>query len=118
MVTTTEATIRQVVEQVLAEISNQPASATRNGSSIGSTASSSGDWGVHATVDDAVIAAQNGFEQLQQASLEDRGKALQCVRDICENQAEELGTLEFQETKIGRLDHKIQKLKIRMFQVS
>ncbi|OYW19692.1 MAG: aldehyde dehydrogenase EutE, partial [Planctomycetales bacterium 12-60-4] len=33
-------------------------------------------------------------------------------KKICEEQAEELGTLEMQETKIGRLDHKIQKLKI------
>lgn len=106
MATTTEATIRQVVEQVLAEISSQP-------SSIGQPVAGPGsNWGVHPTVDDAVAAAQDGFEQLRRASLEDREAALQCVRDICDQQAEELGTLEFQETKIGRLDHKIQKLKI------
>jgi len=34
------------------------------------------------------------------------------VRRICDEQAEELGRLELEETKIGRLDHKIEKLKI------
>ena len=34
------------------------------------------------------------------------------MKDICFEQAEELGKAEFEETKIGRLDHKIEKLKI------
>lgn len=106
MVQTTESAIRQVVQQVLSELAGQPAasSATRS--------QASSHWGVHATVDEAVAAAQDGFEQLQEASLETRETALQCVRDICTNQAEELGRLEFEETRIGRLDHKIEKLKI------
>ena len=37
-------------------------------------------------------------------------KAVECIRSICVNQAEELGRLELEETKIGRLDHKIAKL--------
>src|SRR6185369_13293537 len=44
--------------------------------------------------------------------LEDRRKAIDCVRRITAEQAEELGRLELEETKIGRLDHKIEKLKI------
>jgi len=44
--------------------------------------------------------------------MEDRNKAIECVRQICDTQAEELGRLEFEETKIGRLDHKIEKLQI------
>ena len=34
-----------------------------------------------------------------------------CIRTICVEQAEELGRLELDETKIGRLDHKIAKLR-------
>jgi len=34
------------------------------------------------------------------------------VRRLCHDQAEELGRLELEETKIGRLDHKIEKLQI------
>ncbi|MEO1999700.1 MAG: aldehyde dehydrogenase family protein, partial [Planctomycetaceae bacterium] len=99
----TEQAIREVVQQVLSELGTPQ----RNSLPAGSE-----NWGVFQSVDDAVNAAQSGFEQLQQASLEQRGQAIQCVRDICDEQAEELGRLEFEETRIGRLDHKVQKLKI------
>ena len=39
-------------------------------------------------------------------------KAIDIVKTICDQQAEELGRLEFEETKIGRLDHKIAKLQV------
>jgi aldehyde dehydrogenase len=134
MVQATEQTIRQVVQEVLAELGG------RNGSTSGAAASANGgqcappilraggsaaattngnghhgnagDWGVFNDVDSAVAAANAAFERLKAASLADRAKAIQIVRDICENQAEELGRLELEETKIGRLDHKIEKLKI------
>ena len=98
----TEQAIRQVVEEVLSQLrtSGLPKSAEpRNG-----------DWGVFDSVDQAVDAAQAGFQKLQNASMADRAKALECVRAICSEQADELGRLEFEETKIGRLDHKIEKL--------
>ena len=38
-------------------------------------------------------------------------KAVETIRKICVDQAEELGRLELEETKIGRLDHKIDKLR-------
>ena len=41
-----------------------------------------------------------------------RKKAIAVIRRICVAKAEEWGTIEFNETKIGRLDHKIEKLKI------
>src|SRR5690606_40702791 len=37
---------------------------------------------------------------------------VQIVKDLCEQNAEKWGRAEFEETKIGRLDHKIEKLKI------
>src|SRR5438045_4433006 len=42
--------------------------------------------------------------------MADRKKAVDCVRKICIEQAETLGRLEFEETRIGRLVHKIEKL--------
>lgn len=101
----TETAIRSVVQEVLAQL-NQPA----NGSAT--TTQTDGDWGVFTCVDQAVQAATDAFQKLKQATLEDRAKAIQLVKSICEEQAEELGRLEFEETKIGRLDHKIEKLKI------
>lgn len=104
MVQASEQAIRQVVQEVLAQLGSRGGATNAvNGSS---------NWGVHQTVDAAVAAAQSGFEQLKAASLETRAKAIECVRQICDEQAEELGRLEFEETKIGRLDHKIEKLKI------
>jgi len=102
----TEQTIRSVVQEVLAQLGKSNGVASNNGHSHG------GDWGVFDSVDAAVAAANAAFEQLKKASMEDRGKAIQIVKDICFNQAEELGAAELAETKIGRLDHKIEKLQI------
>lgn len=95
--------IRDVVAEVLSRLGNgsvKPAGA----------ASVSGQWGVFSDVDSAVRAAQVAQEQLLTRTLEQRGNAIQCIRDIIINQAEELGKMELAETKIGRLDHKIEKL--------
>jgi aldehyde dehydrogenase len=102
MVQATENTIRQVVEEVLTQLAR-----SRGG---GSQSAHTEHWGVFDTVDDAVTAAQGGFEQLRRASLEDRRTAIELVKQICFDQAEELGRLEFEETGIGRLEHKISKL--------
>ncbi|MHC4876046.1 MAG: aldehyde dehydrogenase family protein [Planctomycetota bacterium] len=102
----TEQTVRAVVQEVLAQLGNSNGVASNNGHSQG------GDWGVFDSVDAAVDAANEAFEKLKSASMEDRGKAIQIVKDICFDQAEELGAAELAETKIGRLDHKIEKLQI------
>src|SRR5207249_3161746 len=57
----------------------------------------------------AATAAQEEFER---RGLDDRRKAVACIRDICSKQAEQLGREELEETKIGRLPHKIEKLKV------
>src|SRR6185436_1838858 len=101
----TEAAIRQVVQEVLSQLGRSPFVAA-NGRS------NSGAWGVFKTVDEAVSAATEGFKQLSEHGIADRAKAIDCVRKITAEQAEELGRLELEETKIGRLDHKIEKLKI------
>jgi aldehyde dehydrogenase len=43
-------------------------------------------------------------------SLEDRGRMIEIVRRICNDRREELGRMELEETKVGRLDHKVLKL--------
>src|SRR6185503_21291962 len=93
--------IRQVVQEVLAQLGKAPKQ---------SSAPVDGDWGVFQSVDQAVAAATEGFHKLSESPLAARQKAIECVRQICDEQAEELGRLEFEETKIGRLDHKIEKL--------
>jgi aldehyde dehydrogenase len=101
----TEDLIRNVVQEVLAQMGNGAVLA--NGKS---KARSAGNLGVFSSVDDAVSAAETAFEAYQSRPLADRKKAVDCIRGVCVGQAQELGRLELEETKIGRLDHKIAKL--------
>ncbi|MBI2827468.1 MAG: aldehyde dehydrogenase EutE [Planctomycetia bacterium] len=99
----TEAVIRSVVQEVLARIGNvPPATPTRR---------STGRHGVFTCVDEAVAAATAAFEQLAERSLEDRKLIIDHIRRISIDQSVELGTMEMEETRIGRLPHKIEKLK-------
>lgn len=99
----TDELIRSVVQQVLSHMQNG-----RAPSSNGATHR----WGVFADVNDAVAAAVAAQREFERRGLDDRRKAVQCVRDICSRQAEQLGREELEETKIGRLEHKIEKLKV------
>jgi aldehyde dehydrogenase len=66
--------------------------------------------GVFATVDEAANAAFEAQIKVAAMSLEDRGRMIEIVRRICNDHREELGRMEMEETKVGRLDHKILKL--------
>ena len=58
-----------------------------------------------------VPARTDAFEQLIERSLEDRKRIIDHIRRISIEQSVELGTMEMEETKIGRLEHKIEKLR-------
>ncbi|MFP4281575.1 MAG: aldehyde dehydrogenase [Opitutales bacterium] len=66
--------------------------------------------GVFADAADAARAAQAAFEELRPRGLAARAKVVEIVKTLCAEKAEEWGKLEFGETQIGRLDHKIAKL--------
>jgi len=106
MSSVSEQTIRNVVQEVLAQLSKSK--------SFGgdSSKAQNGDWGVFKTVDEAVAAANDGYKKLNSVPLSERAKCIEIVKAMCFDQAEELGKAEFAETKIGRLDHKIEKLQI------
>jgi aldehyde dehydrogenase len=67
--------------------------------------------GVFATVDEAVRAAAGAQQRVAAMSLEDRGRIVGIIRRLCEENAPEWARMELDETKLGRLDHKIEKLK-------
>lgn len=94
--------IKSVVAQVLAEV-------TRNGNVA--PKGYSGRHGIFHNVDDAVKAARAAFEQLQERGLAERKRIIDHIRRISIDNCVELGTMEMNETKIGRLEHKIEKLK-------
>src|SRR4029079_1525809 len=95
-----ESIIRSVVAQVLAEVSRGGA----GGAPVGGK-SFAGRHGVFTCPEEAVAAARDAFEQLQERSVEDRKKVIDHIRRISIDQCVELGTMEMQETKIGRLEH-------------
>jgi aldehyde dehydrogenase len=99
-----ESLVRSVVSQVLAEVG-------RSGGAPVAGKSLAGRNGVFTCPNEAVAAARDAFEQLQERTIEDRKRIIQHIRRIAIDQCVELGTMEMEETKIGRLEHKIEKLK-------
>ncbi len=102
----------QIQEQVIAEIAKEVVSRLR--SQLQQTASPRGAEpraGVFPTVDEAVNAAFETQRKVAAMSLEERGRMIDIIRRVCTDRAEELGRMELEETKVGRLDHKILKLK-------
>lgn len=127
-----ETAIRAVVEEVLSELGKSirprsPAASNGKGIPVKSAGagmqsvrhalpngrgSDRGHWGVFDSVDEAVAAANDAFLQLSRKSVADRAKVVQIVKDLCAKNAADWGRKELEETKIGRLDHKIEKLQI------
>jgi len=95
--------IRDVVAQVLAEV-RKPARTC-------SKSRFAGRHGIFTDVDEAGAAARDAFERLSERSLEDRKRIISHIRRISMDQCVELGAMEMDETRIGRLEHKIEKLK-------
>src|SRR5262249_28839792 len=96
----TDELVRNVVQEVLGQLRNgRPVSPNGHARS----------WGVFDDVDRAVSAAAEAQAKFEARGLDDRRKAVACIRRICIEQAEALGREELEETLIGRLKHKIDK---------
>jgi aldehyde dehydrogenase len=102
MTTIDEKLVSKVVSEVLSRLQTQTKVASSGQSS----------FGVYERMEDACEAAQRSFEKLRDIGVSARRKAIQVIRRMCVAKAKEWGEIEFAETKIGRLDHKIEKLKI------
>ena len=119
-----ETLIRDVVAEVLARLGNVPAAAKPapapaakadcgcNGNSHAASPGARGKFGVFSDANEACAAAHESFLQLQKGGIAARVKIVEIVKAMAEANAEVWGKLELDETKIGRLDHKIEKLKI------
>ncbi|MDO5309785.1 MAG: aldehyde dehydrogenase EutE [Planctomycetia bacterium] len=103
-----EALVRSVLQEVLSRLDMSSSSASALGG--GAPKSYAGRYGLFEDPNEAVDAARNAFEELSRRTIADRKKMLDQIRRICIEQSVELGTMEMQETKIGRLEHKIDKL--------
>src|SRR5260370_15096291 len=107
MLQVTDDLIRSVVKDVLSHMKGGlPAAA--NGKAANGKAVS-GRWGVFEDVNEAVIAATAAHKRLQAMGIEARRKAVECVRRIVIDRAEELGRQEVEEPKIGPPDHQLRE---------
>mgnify|MGYP002622438540 CR=1 FL=1 len=104
----TETLVRNVVAQVLSELSQGKLNGQAGAEH---TRPAAGKHGVFNCVDAAAKAARRAFEQLSERTIDDRGKMIERIRRISIDQAVELGNMEMDETRIGRREHKIEKLR-------
>jgi len=125
-----ETLIRDVVAEVLGRLGNAPmpaniamkpaaapapamaAPCACHGKSHSAAPALRGKFGVFQDANEACAAAQESFLQLKEKGVETRRKIEEIVKTLAEKNAEAWGKIEFEETRIGRLDHKIAKLKI------
>ena len=106
--------IQSVVESVLARLAAGNASAAtakKDGCGCG-CAGSDGKFGVFTCVDKAAEAAHAAHLKLKKAGVAARSRVIEIVKTMAVGNAEAWGKFEMEETKIGRLDHKIAKLLI------
>ena len=100
-----EKTIQNVVQEVLSRMTTDGMASPINGNGY------QGRLGQFTNVDEAVAASREAFEALSRRTLADRKKMIGHIRRISVDQCVELGTMEMEETKIGKLNHKIAKQK-------
>ena len=118
-----EQALRAVVEDVMRSLGRSPvlSPAPAPSAPVPAAASSSSPrasslrgsrYGVFEDVNEACAAAQAAFEQLKEKGIAGRAKVVEIVKEMVTAKAVEWGKFEFEETKIGRLEHKIEKLQI------
>ena len=113
-----------LVREVVAEVLGRLGQAGTTASAAGSTACGCGNgrpsggsvircgYGVFQDAEAACTAAEDGFQQLRKKGVAARAKVVEIVKTLADANAVEWGRIELEETKIGRLDHKIEKLQI------
>ncbi len=116
-----EAALKQVVNDVLAQLGqSNPAPAAKPAPQAAPASSgkscncppNGGQDGVFSCACEAAEAANSAYHQLTEGGMAARRKVVNIVKTLCKTHAREWGKLELDETKIGRYDHKIEKLEI------
>jgi len=95
--------VKKLAERGIGHGGSAPA-AKSNGRGLG------GQRGVFATMDEACNAAWNAQQVYGDATLEQRKKVVDAIRETTFANKQEFAEMELAETKLGRLDHKLAKL--------
>ena len=102
--------IAEIASEVVARLRVQMQAPTISHTSVSTRRSVALRDGIFATVDDAVNAAYEAQKKVAAMPLDHRKRIIDIIIRICNDRREELGKMELEETKVGRLDHKILKL--------
>jgi len=113
-----EVLIRDIVDEILGRIGSPPSAAPAPvaaakpdcGCQHSQKGPAGGQFGVFQDANQACEAAAGAFVKLQKGGIAARQKVIDIVKTMAESNAKEWGRIELEETKIGRLDHKIEKL--------
>ena len=97
-------------QELIAEIAREVIARLQSVASLNGAAPATGN-GVFRTVNEAVAAAAAAQRRVASMSLGDRGRMCDRIKHVCAERAEELARIELEETGLGRVDHKIQKLR-------
>ena len=111
--------IQMMVRNVLERMSSDELAALGKSSSSSSDCStcttagacggSCGDHGVFNDMNDAIKASEKAFKEYKKFGLRDRKKFVDAVRDMIMDHKEEFSKMAVEQTKMGRVEHKILK---------
>ena len=114
-----EQAIRTIVEDVMRGLGRATAAAAPAAAAPPTSATpapagrrTGPSFGVFDCPKEACAAAATSFEQLRTKGIAGRAKVVEIVKELCTKNAKPWGKFEFEETKIGRLEHKVAKLEI------
>ncbi len=92
--------VKKVVQSVVEKIDSPSASVTNT---------SNGNWGVFDDMNDAVDVAHEAFIAYKERSIQCRKTFIDAVRQMAIDHKEELAQMTVEETKMGRVEHKVAK---------
>src|SRR3984957_17665602 len=101
-----------LVQDVVAEVMRRLKTGAPVVSEKPAAADGLGRFGIFTDVDAAALAANEAQLKLVALSMDDRDSIVKMIKSIARENAVAWAKIEFDETKVGRLDHKIEKLKI------
>lgn len=103
--------VSSVVAEVLLQLREKGVNPTGMPTGACSAVPAQTQFGVYDNMEDAIDAAQRSYKMLCQKGVAARRKAVACIRKLAVENAEAWGKMEFEETKIGKLAHKVEKLR-------
>ncbi len=96
--------LRNLIQNIVKQVVSQPES-----TQVSPATNSKGDWGVFDDMNDAVEAAHEAFQLFKERSVQCRKTITDSVRQMTMDYKEEFARMTVEETKMGRVEHKIAK---------